>query len=79
MGDEFKELLKKVGGFIFKSCDISLKNMPTLHAVSLPIFMHACNDSAIYASFCSTIAYEMTANGVCLHLLVPPLAQCCHK
>ena len=34
MGDELKWLLKKGGGHIFKSCDISLENMPTSQAVS---------------------------------------------
>ena len=75
MGDELKELLKKGGECIFKSCDISLKNTPTLHAVSLPIFMYACSDSAMLLF----VPLLLTANGVCLHLLVPPLAQCCHK
>ena len=27
--------------------------------------------------FSHVLAYTITANGVCLHLLVPPLAQCC--
>ena len=27
--------------------------------------------------FCHALAYAITANGVCLHLLVPPLARCC--
>ena len=28
-------------------------------------------------AFCHALAYAITANGVCLHFLVPPLAQCC--
>ena len=39
MGDELKWLLKEGGECIFKSCDISLKNMPTSHPVSLAIFV----------------------------------------
>ena len=35
MGDELKWLLKEGGGHIFESCDISLENIPTSHAVSL--------------------------------------------
>ena len=58
MGDELKELFKEGGGCIFESCDISLINTPTSHAVSLPIFMYACSDSAMLL-FCSTIAYEI--------------------
>ena len=40
MGDELKWLLKEGGGHIFKSCDISLKNMPTSHAVSLALVIN---------------------------------------
>ena len=35
---------------IFESYDISLKNTPTLHAVSLALFMYACSDSAMLLS-----------------------------
>ena len=37
MGDELKWILKEGGGCIFESCDISLKNTPTSHAVSLAL------------------------------------------
>ena len=37
--------------------------------------MCACSDSAMALLSCACFA--ITANGVCLHLLVPPLAQCC--
>ena len=68
----FHDLLKicpKRGGCIFKSYDISLENTPTSHAV---LVMYACSDST--RSLCQ---YAITANGACLNLLVPPLAQCC--
>ena len=72
MGNELiKWLLKKGGGHIFESCDISLKNTPTLHAVSLALFMYTYSDLAM--PFCHALAY---ANGPCLHLLVPPLVWC---
>ena len=35
-----------VGMHIFKSCNISLKNTPTSHTVSLVLVMYACCDSA---------------------------------
>ena len=74
MGDELKRLLKE-GGHIFKNCDISLENAHTSHAVSLALVICACSDSAM--PLCYKLAYATTANGVCLHLLVPPLAQYC--
>ena len=40
--------------------------MPTSHAVSLALLMHACQ-------FCHALAYAITAKGVFLRLLVPPL------
>ena len=61
-------LLKEEDGRIFKSCDISLENMPTLHSVSLVLFMYTY--SAFAMLFCHTLAYK---DGFCLHLLVPPL------
>ena len=60
------------GGCIFESCDIS-PNKPTSQAVSLAPFMYACRDSAM--PLCHGLAYAIPANGVCLHLLVPPLTQ----
>ena len=47
MGDELKWLLKEGGGRIFESCDISLENMPTSHAVSLACVICTCSDSAM--------------------------------
>ena len=68
--------LKRGGGCIFKSCDIFLENMPTSHAVSLALFIYGCRDSAMFFFF-HVLAYAIIINGVCHHLLVPPLAQCC--
>ena len=68
MGDELQCLLKEGGGRIFKSCDISLENTPTLHAVSLALVICTCSDSAMplcHALAC-LLAYAITANGVCL-------------
>ena len=62
--NEFKWLLE---------LQIFLENMPTSHAVNLALVVYAYSDSAY---FCHAFAYTITANGVCLHLLVPPLAQC---
>ena len=42
MGNEHKWLLKEGGRRIFENCDISLKNTPTSHAVSLALVMFAC-------------------------------------
>ena len=62
MDDEFKWLLKEGDGCIFKSCDISCEPYSCTHAVILQCL------------FCDTLAYTITANGVCLHLLVFPVA-----
>ena len=51
-------------------CDTSLENMPTSHAVSLAQVIYAWSNSAM--PLCRALAY---VNGVCLHLLVPPLVQ----
>ena len=61
-------------GHIFKSCDLSLKYAS--HAVSLAVvmYMYTCGDSSMPLLSCTCIS-NITANGVCLHLLVPPLAQ----
>ena len=49
-----------------------LKNTPTSHAVSLALLcMHAV---ILQCLFCHALA--ITVNGGCLHLLVPPPAQC---
>ena len=66
MSDGSKELLKVRGGrHIWKLWYFS-QNMPTSHAVSLALLMHACH-------FCHALAYVITANGVFLCLLGPPL------
>ena len=75
MGNELEWLLKEGGGRIFESCDISLENTPTSHRVSLALL---CTLAVILQClFCHALGYAITANGVCLHLLAPPLAQCC--
>ena len=50
------------------------KNMPTSITVSLAfkLVMYACCDFAML--FCQALAYAITADGVCLHLLALPLA-----
>ena len=42
-------LLKAGAERIFESCDISLENMPTLHAASLALFMHTFERKAPFA------------------------------
>ena len=42
--DELKWLLKKEGGRIFESCDISLENMPALLAVSRLLHLFCIKD-----------------------------------
>ena len=66
MGDEW--LLEEGAEHIFESCYISLENMPILHAC---LCMHAV------ILQCFFVMCLLTANGFCLHLLVPPLVQCC--
>ena len=53
MGDEPKWLLKEGGGCIFESCDISLENTPTSHAVSLVLVICTCSDSALPLLSCA--------------------------
>ena len=73
MGNELKWLSKEGGGgSTFESCDISLENTPTSHAVSLALAMYECSDSAM--PLFHALAYAITVNGVCLHLLVAPFA-----
>ena len=57
MGDELKWLLKEGGGHIFESCDISLENTPTSHAVSLALVICTCTDSAM--PLLSALAYAI--------------------
>ena len=49
--------------------------MPTSHAVSLALVMYAA--VILQCLFCRVLAYTITANDVCLHLLVSPLATWC--
>ena len=72
MGDELKWLLKEEGGLIFESCDVV--HRPHMQ-FSLALFMWVCSDSAM--PLCHVLAHAITANSVSLHLLVPPLGQCC--
>ena len=55
MGDELKWVLKEGGGRIFESCDISLENTPTSHAVSLARIICACSDSAMPLLSCACL------------------------
>ena len=64
MGNELKWLLKEGSGCTLESCaQVSL---------ALTLFVCTCSDSAMPFY---QLAYAITANGVCLHLLVPPLTQ----
>ena len=65
MDNELKLLLKEGGGYLFKSWDV-----PTSHRVSPALFMYA---GVILQ--CDVLVHAITASGVCLHLLVLPLAQ----
>ena len=65
--DKLKWLLKDGGGHIFERCR-KYAHLTCIHSCSLALFMYASNDSAM--AFCHTLAYAVTANGVCLHLLV---------
>ena len=68
----------KKGVGVFLRVDISIKNKPTSHTVSLALVYVLSSDSAMHASFVMQLAsYAITANGVCNYLLVPSLAQCC--
>ena len=70
MGNGIKWLLKEEGGRIFKSYDISLKYA---HLTRLD---HLCTHAVILQClFCHVLAYAISVYGVCLHLLVPCLAQ----
>ena len=75
MGNELKWLLKEGDGCIFKSCDISLENMPTSHAVSLALVICACSDSAM--PLLSRACLCNNSNGECLLLVVQHVLQ--HK
>ena len=63
------------GGHTFKSCDISHKNKPTSHAISLTLYVYACNHSTLPPlCVCSCQLQEMSKCAF-LHLLVPPLSH----
>ena len=49
--------------------------MPTSHAVSLDLVMYAA--VILQCLFCHVLAHTITANDVCLHLLVSLLAKWC--
>ena len=55
MGDELKWLLKEGGGRIFESCDISLENTLTSHAVSLALVICTWSDSAMPLLSCACL------------------------
>lgn len=66
----------RVGGrCILKIVIFFLKNTLTSHRVSLALLMCVCSGSAM--PLLHVLACVITANGVCLHLLVPPLTQYC--
>ena len=56
--------------YFLSSCDSS----PHMQLVKAKV-MYACSDPPM--PICHALGYVISANGVCLHLLVPPLAQCC--
>ena len=73
----YRNLEKRVLGLFLRAVhDIFLENTPTSHVISLALvfFVHAVT---LQHLSCHALAYYITANGVCLHLLVPPLAHCC--
>ena len=47
--------IEQKDGCIFESCDISLGNMPTSHAVSLALGMYSCSDSAMPPLSCACL------------------------
>ena len=55
MGNKGMWLSKDRGGCIFESCDISLENMPTSHAVSLALLMYPCSDFAMPLLLCTCL------------------------
>ena len=63
--------LKEGGGRIFMSCDFSLENTPTSHAVNLALVICACNDSAMPLLSCACL--RNNSNGACLP---SPLLRC---
>ena len=72
MGDELKWLLKEEVVYFLELWYFSLQmHPPHTQSTCSSICVWFCN------AFCHAFAYEITANGVCLHSLVPPLAQCC--
>ena len=66
MGDKLKWFLKEGGGYIFESCDISLENMPTSHAVSVALVICTCSGSAMPLLSCTCLCNN--SNGACLPL-----------
>ena len=66
--DELKWLLKAGDGRIFESCHNYLENMSTSHT------LHIGSTLDVRTHACRVLVYGITANGACLHLLVPPLS-----
>ena len=60
--------LLKGDGRIFESCDISLENTPTSHAVSLALVICTCSDSAMPLLSCACLHNNIS--GTCLPLVV---------
>ena len=56
--------LEEGDGHIFESCDISLENTPTSHAVSLALVICTCSDSAMPLLSCACL--RNNSNGACL-------------
>ena len=54
---------------IFEGCDISFKNRPTSHAVSLALFRYACSGSAMLLWSCACLRNNRKW---CLASLVSP-------
>ena len=70
MGDELKELLKEGGGRYFFQKIFP----PHMQSFQPYLCMHVV---ILQCLICHGLAYAITANGVCLQLLVPSLAHCC--
>ena len=70
MGNELKWLLKEGVG-VFSRVVIFLSKIRPPHTQLVYSPCYLCMQWFCYASFCHALAYATTANGVCLHLLVP--------
>ena len=72
VGNELKWLLKEGVGVFLKVVIFLLKIRPPY----MQLVMYVC--VIFQCLFCHALAYAITANDICLHLLVPPLAQYCY-